>query len=201
MAVLYFAKEILIPLALALLFSFLPAPLVRRLERFGLWRVPSVLLVAAAFFCVFGLIGWLTASQVIELAAKVPGYQDNIERKLEALRGGGGPLQRAVQVIATVEKKVTEDRKEPAAAPKESANGLEASTSAKEKPPVPVRVLIVPVKTEGDEMAGKMLAHLFELGSVGSGWLLRARWTTKRSISSPNARSTSFASPPCVCLR
>ncbi len=147
LAALYFAKEVLIPLALALLFSFLLAPLVRRLERFGLWRVPSVLLVAAAFFCVFGLVGWLTATQVMDLAAKVPGYQDNIQHKLDALRGHGGSLQKAVQVIETVEKKAADNGKEPAASPSPngSPNPLESLTpAAAEKTPVPVRVVEPP---------------------------------------------------------
>ncbi len=148
-AVLFFAKEVLIPLALALLFSFLLGPLVRRLERLGLWRVPSVLLVAATFFCIFGLVGWLTTTQVMDLAGKVPGYQDNIQHKLDSLRGHGGSLQKAVQVIETVEKKAADGRKEPAAAssPNDAANPLESSPSpsaAAERTPVPVRVVEPP---------------------------------------------------------
>ena len=41
-AALYFAQEVLIPLALAVLLCFLLAPLVTRLERYRLGRVPSV---------------------------------------------------------------------------------------------------------------------------------------------------------------
>ena len=119
----FLPRRCLIPLALALLFSFLLGPLVRRLERLGLWRVPSVLLVAAAFFCVFGLVGWLTATQVMDLAAKVPGYQDNIQHKLDSLRGHGGSLQKAVQVIETVEKKAADNGKEPAASPSPRRSG------------------------------------------------------------------------------
>ena len=40
---LYFAREVLVPLALAILLTFLLAPLVRRLERVGLSRVPATL--------------------------------------------------------------------------------------------------------------------------------------------------------------
>ena len=145
--VLYFAKEVLIPLALALLFSFLLGPLVRRLEHCGLRRVPSVLLVAAAFFCVFASVGWLTVSQVMDLAAKVPGYQDNIQHKLESLRGHGGSLQKAVQVIETVEKKAADGNREPAGSPS-TAGGSDSreslSPAATEKTPLPVRVVEPP---------------------------------------------------------
>ena len=81
-AVLYLAKEVLFPLALAILFSFLLGPVVRRLERLGLWRVPSVLAVTAGFFGIFAGIGWVTTHQVIDLAGKLPSYQSNIQHKL-----------------------------------------------------------------------------------------------------------------------
>ncbi len=129
-AVLYFAKEVLIPLALALLFSFLLGPLVRRLERCGFWRVPAVLAVAAAFFCVFGLVGWLTATQVMDLAAKVPGYQDNIQHKIESLRGHGGSLQTAAKVIETLEKK-------PPTVPRTAAVAVPQAAPTRDWIPVP----------------------------------------------------------------
>ena len=73
-AALYFAKEILLPFALAVLLSFLLTPLANRLERLklgplGLGRVPSVLLVVAMTFVVLGGVGWVVTSQLVELAA------------------------------------------------------------------------------------------------------------------------------------
>ena len=49
-AALYFAKEVLLPLALAILLSFLLAPLVTRLEKWGSRRIPAVLVVVAVAF-------------------------------------------------------------------------------------------------------------------------------------------------------
>ncbi len=149
-AILYFAKEVLIPLALALLFSFLLGPLVRRLEHHGLRRVPSVLLVAAAFFCVFGSVAWLTTSQLVDLAGKVPAYQDNIQRKLESLRGHGGSLQKAVQVIEKAAD--SNGNKEPTGEP------------TAEKTPLPVRVVEPPAS------APLFLRNLFGplLGPLGT---------------------------------
>ncbi len=40
-AILYLARDVLIPLALAILLSFLLAPVVRRLEGWRLGRIPS----------------------------------------------------------------------------------------------------------------------------------------------------------------
>ena len=47
-AILYLAKDILVPFALAILLSFLLAPVVTRMQRWRLGRVPSVLIVVAA---------------------------------------------------------------------------------------------------------------------------------------------------------
>src|SRR5437763_4886523 len=57
-AVLYFAKEVLIPVAVAILLSFLLAPAVRRLEEWKLGRVVSTLIVTlAGFGAIFGVAG------------------------------------------------------------------------------------------------------------------------------------------------
>ncbi len=84
-AVLYVGKDILIPLALAALITFLLAPVVGRLERW-LGRVVAVLLVVLMLFALIGGIGWMLTTQVIDLAAKLPDYQANIEAKMRAFR-------------------------------------------------------------------------------------------------------------------
>ncbi len=144
-AVLYFAKEVLIPLALAILFSFLLGPVVRRLERVGLWRVPSVLAVTAAFFGIFAAVGWITAHQVVGLAGKLPAYQDNIQHKLQELSGHGGALRTAANVLANIEKKSGL----PAATPGANQPAVPALLTAPtvlepDRPPVPVRIVVPP---------------------------------------------------------
>lgn len=145
MAVLYFAKEVLIPLALAILFSFLLEPVVRRLERVGLWRVPSVLVVTAAFFGIFAAVGWVTAHQVMDLAGKLPSYQDNIQRKLQDLRGHGGSIKTAANVLADIEKK-SDAPAPPSKLAESSVPPLLAAPAPveAEKPPMPVRVVVPP---------------------------------------------------------
>ena len=139
LAVLYLAREVLVPLALALLFSFLLGPVVRRLERRGLGRVPSVLAVAAAFFCFAALLGWLTVSQVVDLAGKVPGYQGNIQHKIEALRGQGGSLQTAAHVLEKLQQKAAESS---AGDPSVGKDG--GAFARVEATPQPVRVVEPP---------------------------------------------------------
>ncbi|MFN2476661.1 MAG: AI-2E family transporter, partial [Chthoniobacterales bacterium] len=57
-AALYFARELLIPLALSALLTFLLSPLVTRLERW-LGRIVAVLLVVALIFSATGGAGWI----------------------------------------------------------------------------------------------------------------------------------------------
>jgi predicted PurR-regulated permease PerM len=99
-AALYLGREVLIPFALALLLSFLLAPPVSWLEKLRLGRIPSVLLVLALAFSISGVIGWLGMTQLAEIVTKVPQYQDNLHRKIEAMRSPAGPaLSKAVASI------------------------------------------------------------------------------------------------------
>src|SRR5215212_725816 len=77
-AALYFAQEVLIPVALAILFCFLLTPLVSRLER---WRVPragAVIVVVVAGFAVVAALGWVVTAQVLNLADRLPEYESEI---------------------------------------------------------------------------------------------------------------------------
>ncbi len=174
-AVLYFAREVLIPLALALLFSFLLAPLVRRLERFKFPRVPAVLLVTVLFFSIFGLIGWVTGLQVIELASKIPNYQDNVERKISALQHRGGSLQTAAKTIEEIEKKAaapdpaaTVPPPTPPPRDQDVSSLRQDSRNTEEKPPVPVRLVVPPASPPQfvRNLVGPLLGPLGTAGVV-----------------------------------
>jgi predicted PurR-regulated permease PerM len=89
-ASLYFAQVVLIPLALALLLSFLLAPLVTRLERLGLGRVPSVVIVTTAALGALVALGWVVTVQVLNLGKNLPHYRQNIVKHVSDLRGSGG---------------------------------------------------------------------------------------------------------------
>ena len=86
-AALYFAQEVLIPLALAVLFCFLLTPLVGRLERFGLARVPSVMLVVTAAFTLAAALAWVVTAQFFSLADRLPDYETEIVHKVQRVHG------------------------------------------------------------------------------------------------------------------
>jgi predicted PurR-regulated permease PerM len=85
-AVLYLARDVLIPLALAILLSFLLAPVVRRLEHWRLGRIPSTFIAVVIGFSLIGGVGWIAAGQALSLAAKLPEYRENITEKIRAVR-------------------------------------------------------------------------------------------------------------------
>ncbi len=87
---LYFAREVLVPIALALLLSFILAPLVRLLQAWYCPRVAAVLTVALFAFATIFALGTFMVSQVTQLANDLPGYQSTLRDKILSLRGGVG---------------------------------------------------------------------------------------------------------------
>jgi predicted PurR-regulated permease PerM len=131
-AALYFAREIFIPLALAILFSFLLAPLVNRLRQWHLGRAPSVLIVVLLAFTVVGLLGELMTNQMVELTHKLPEYQQNVRKKLQSVVGGGrGIIGQGIKSVEQLRQEIVPAT--PPASPSQS--GPEAGAK-----PVPVEV-------------------------------------------------------------
>ena len=109
-AALYFAKAVLIPLALAILFSFLLAPAVRRLERW-LPRIVATLAVAMLVFSLLGAIFVIAGKQAVSLAAKLPEYRGNIVNKIQAVRQPQeGDLGKAADAIKDLQQEAAPDR-------------------------------------------------------------------------------------------
>jgi predicted PurR-regulated permease PerM len=108
-AILYLARDLLIPLALAILLSFLLAPAVSRLERWRLGRVPATALVVILAFSLVGAIGWIAAHEAVSLAAKLPEYRENIVAKIRAVRApSDGKLGQAAEAIRDLESEAAE---------------------------------------------------------------------------------------------
>ena len=107
-AALYFAKAVFLPLALAILLTFLLAPAVRLLRSWGLPKPPAVVLVVAFAFTVILGIGALVGQQVTKLAQNLPVYQYNIEEKIRSARGfaGGGMLERISNFLGDLNQEV-----------------------------------------------------------------------------------------------
>ena len=98
--VLYWAQAVLVPIALAVLLTFVLTPPVSWLERW-LGRVPAVLAAVTLVFIVLGLAGWGLARQMDHLADDLPTYRVNILAKIADVRGAGkgGSVEKLQETI------------------------------------------------------------------------------------------------------
>lgn len=84
-AALYFGRDILVPLALSALLTFMLAPLVTKLQR-RLGRVGSVLFVVMMMVFATVALGWVLTRQAVDLANQLPNYKENIQTKLRSIQ-------------------------------------------------------------------------------------------------------------------
>jgi predicted PurR-regulated permease PerM len=130
-AIIYFGRPVLMPLALAVLLSFALAPLVAVLRHIRLDHVPSVLLSLVVALVLIAGLGTFVGSQLAGLAHDLPSYQNNISRKIVTLRGtaDGGTLSRLNRTIEALGEQISGGRDLPATVP---------ATGTTEDTPVPV---------------------------------------------------------------
>jgi len=83
---LYLAREVLVPITLAILLSFVLAPVVRLLRRLKLPRVLAVLLAVLLALGIITLIGSVIGGQIASLARDAPRYQSAIQEKVDSLQ-------------------------------------------------------------------------------------------------------------------
>lgn len=108
-AALFFGRDLLIPLALSILLSFLLDPAVARLKRWGVPRMAAVLMVVGITIAALGGAGTYLGSQVTALSKDLPSYQTTIREKLTRMRKvikGPGALDGALSTYNTVEREL-----------------------------------------------------------------------------------------------
>src|SRR6202162_354044 len=107
-AALYFAREIFIPFAFALLLTFLVTPVVAFLQRLRIGRVVSVLVTVLVSFAVAGGVGWVIVNQLVDVVMQLPLYRENISAKIEALHTPvKGQLGQAAESVKEIVRQVT----------------------------------------------------------------------------------------------
>src|ERR1700688_3811219 len=84
---LYLGRTVLIPITLAVLLSFLLAPIVNLLRRIHFGRVLSVLVAVMLALGVIVALGGVIGTQLAELAQDVPKYASTVREKLDIVQG------------------------------------------------------------------------------------------------------------------
>ncbi|MCA1408446.1 AI-2E family transporter [Ensifer sp. IC3342] len=121
-AVLYFARAVFLPLAVAILLTFALAPVVSNLRRVGLPRMPAVIVSVTAAFLSLSIFSAVVAMQVSEVAQNLPTYQYNIVEKIRALKEAESENSVIDRLGRFVERIGTElSRSEPQARPSSEA--------------------------------------------------------------------------------
>src|SRR5690242_18048290 len=80
--VLRWAREVIIPVSIAVLLTFILSPVVNSLRRRGLGRPTSVIITVICAFALLGTAGTIITLQFRGLANDLPKYRQNILHKI-----------------------------------------------------------------------------------------------------------------------
>jgi predicted PurR-regulated permease PerM len=101
--ILRYAQEVFVPLALAILMTFLLAPLVEKLQRLYLTRPVAVILSVGLTILILGGLAWIVFHQFTDLMTELPRYRRQLRANLldmtRALRGGVSDTTFAVEQL------------------------------------------------------------------------------------------------------
>jgi predicted PurR-regulated permease PerM len=137
---LYFGREIFVPIALAILLSFVLGPPVGLLQRA---RVPRGLAVVGVVFLAFSVIfglGTLIANQLSQLAGDLPVYQSTMREKIKSVRGvtaSSGTLERAADMLQELSRELDRPKDDKSA---RATSRLGTPNAASTTQPIPVEV-------------------------------------------------------------
>jgi predicted PurR-regulated permease PerM len=135
-AALYFGRDILLPLALAVLLSFALTPVVVWMTRRGMPRVPAVIAAVGIAFTIILIVAGIFVVQLGSLAGNITQYQSNIEAKVRSIKEidvGSGVFERLSQMMHRLGRELEEP------APQEQGG----TPATGEEPPEPVPVEVV----------------------------------------------------------
>jgi predicted PurR-regulated permease PerM len=107
-AILYWAQEVLVPIAIAVLLTFVLNPVVSALESLRLGRVIAVTISVAFAFSILLGVSWVIARQLAGLANELPQYRINIRKKIADLRDlrKGGALEQVEETVTEVKEEL-----------------------------------------------------------------------------------------------
>jgi predicted PurR-regulated permease PerM len=138
-AFLYFARDVIVPVALAVLLSFLLAPAVRWLRRLQIGRVAAVTLTVLIAFLVMLGFAAVVVQEISSLAQQLPEYRSNLEAKIRSLPEvvpGGGVVHRVTSMVRELGRELTQSENQLSASDR---SGLSTSPAERAKP-VPVEI-------------------------------------------------------------
>jgi predicted PurR-regulated permease PerM len=136
-AALYFAREILVPITLAILLSFVLSPLVRALQRAKLPRSIAVLGAVSLAVTIALSLAAMVMIEVNQLANDLPRYQSTLGQKIHSLRDRAGSVG-VIKNASSLLKDLNKELKSPSGRDDQAAKSSLSDSPA--KAPIPVEV-------------------------------------------------------------
>ncbi|MBR1224915.1 AI-2E family transporter, partial [Bradyrhizobium sp. AUGA SZCCT0176] len=136
-AALYFTREILVPIAVAVLLSFVLSPLVRAFQRMKVPRSIAVLSAVSLALAIALSLAAMVMIEVNQLASDLPRYQSTLGEKIHNLRdriGSVGVLKNASSLLKNLDREL----KSPGSGDAETAKPSLSDGPA--RTPIPVEV-------------------------------------------------------------
>jgi predicted PurR-regulated permease PerM len=147
-AALYFTREILVPIALAVLLSFALSPLVRALQRMKLPRSIAVLGAVSLAMAIALSLAAMVMIEVNQLATDLPRCQSTLGEKIHNLRdraGSVGVLENASSLLKDLDREL------------KSPGRVEAQTAGPSLPDGPTKAAIPVEVHQPDPAASEAL--------------------------------------------
>lgn len=130
------------PIALAILISFLLAPIVRQFEHWRFGRIGSVVTVTILAFALLAGIGAIVGGQLIDLANRLPSYQTELHKKVLAIKAPrGGALEKVRATIQDLTTELNAETPKGEPTPTSPARTGYASGPAGSSKPLPVTIV------------------------------------------------------------
>lgn len=151
---LYLAGEIVEPLVIAALLSFILAPVMRGLRGFGIPRAVSAVLSVTVMIGVISVIGTTLLFELSQLADELPRYESNLREKVQLLHGSpltSGALEHVTGTLRDLQNELSRG---------------ENSGQPNEPKPVPVEVR--PPEPRGLEAIGNLVRPLLAPLATGA---------------------------------
>ncbi|TFY98833.1 AI-2E family transporter [Ramlibacter rhizophilus] len=151
---LYFGRELLVPLTVAFLLSFVLEPAVVRLKRRRLPRAAAVAVVVTLMLAALAAATLVLSEQVRALSAELPRYEATIRGKIRDLNRTltqPGALEGAARTLETVRQEVKE------AQPKSPLPTVQVETA----PPSPLDAAMAWLEAVGGPLASAGISFVF----------------------------------------
>lgn len=158
--VLYVGREVFVPIAVAILLSFVMAPVIRVLRGIKVPRSAAVTSVVVVTFVGLIALGGVLALQVTDLVAELPKYRINLSEKIRSIKdatGGSGTFERTMDMLQDLGRELEAPR------PGQGEEGLLAATDGR---PIPVEIKQPPPGTLGT-LSTVMAPLLHPLATLG----------------------------------